>query len=323
MSKQIKDKHNRLFYEKPKASQMHVFNRAFRFGNSTTQTHCNDLVHILQNLDANKKPKIVGLLCDNGPDFNPASLLVTYYMGQLWKDKNLDQLIICSYAPRSSKFNPIEIAWGTLSTALAQITLVSDHTKYNFKENTEELKKMFEQALNELKSIWKETKYSGKKVDCINVLPNEEEKPYNNYADIKDAFYHGRNSENHVLCKAEMQFLLNHCIKRPYYLHFKKCQSESCAYCSANLPENLQALELLKDFQDQLPLPILLKEYYNGEHYPSFLDLRNNKELFNLYIDNLKKITEEKKKNSKICLRCGWFFDSNSDRTKHNRYCKK
>ena len=116
----------------------------------------------------------------------------------------MDQLIICSYAPRSSKFNPIEVAWGTLSTALAQIMLVSDYSKYNFKE----ILLMF--------------------------FPMKRESLYNNYADIKDAFYHGQNSGNHVLCKAEMQFLLNHCIKWLYYLHLKKYQGESCAYCSVN-----------------------------------------------------------------------------------------
>ena len=84
----------------------------------------------------------MALLSDNGPDFNPSSWIVIFCMGRLWHDIKLDDLILCSYAPRSSRFNPIELVWGTLNQSLAQITPASDANKYNYKTNEEDLKKL-------------------------------------------------------------------------------------------------------------------------------------------------------------------------------------
>ena len=72
-------------------------------------------------------------------------------MGRLWKDLNLDQLIMTSYAPYNSKYNSIEIAWGTLSQALAQTTLVKNAS--DFKKDKQGMINMFNQAFIELKHI--------------------------------------------------------------------------------------------------------------------------------------------------------------------------
>ena len=297
-----KDKYGREFFEKPRARKMNVFNRSFRFGGSTAETHANDIFKLFENYEENKKPKILGILCDNGPDFSPSSWLVFSYMGKLWKDLNLDQLIICSYAPRSSRFNPIEIAWGTLSQALAQITLVSDHQKYNYKENKEDLRLMFIQAQDELKEIWSKTLYAGKQVNCVNISPSCEESPYREYDKVKDALKHGRNSENHQIYKEHFQFLLSHCVKRSYYLHFKKCKESGCEFCTANPIKNEQAYEFLEKFDKQLPRPILFEGFYGGDHYPSLLDLMNNEDLQKMHKEKEELFKSTEKEN--ICKKC-------------------
>jgi len=73
-----------------------------------------------------KKPSILALTTDNGMDFNPGSYLVFTALGRLWRDLNLDQLFASSYAPYTSKYNTIELAWGKLSQELAQITLAAE-----------------------------------------------------------------------------------------------------------------------------------------------------------------------------------------------------
>jgi len=279
---------------------MYVFNRAYRFGNSNSQTHSNDIYNIINGMKEEQRPKILGLLCDNGPDFNPSSSLVFYCQGQLWKDLNLDQLIICSYAPRSSRFNPIEIAWGNLSQALAQITLVSDAKKYDFKNNEEELSKLFIQAQEELQAIWSQTSYAQRLVHCSSIQPGSEEKPYYNYAEVKDFFKHGRKHSKHEEYKKEIQFLIKHCIKRPYYLHFKKCKESSCSHCSQKPIQNEFARSFLDLFDDQLPRPILFKDKYDGEHYPSLLDLKTNGALNETYRNERKNFIKKQKKGEKM-----------------------
>ena len=320
---QIKDDYDRSFYEKPQADQFYVFNRTFKFTNSNTSTHCNDLYSIFQSYEENDKPKILGLLSDNGPDFNPGSSLVFYYMGQLWKDLNLDQLILCSYAPRSSRYNPIEMAWGTLSQSLAQITLCADHNKYDFKNKEEDLLMMLNQAQSELKNIWSKITYAKKKVICYDVKPKSEEIPYNDYAEIKDYFQKNKKSGNSESYQSTAEFFITHCKKKKYYLHFSKCLDPNCNYCSNHPIKNQAALNCLKFLDSQLPVPLLLEEFYAGKHFPSFLDIMNNESLQSKYLDLMKKDIKEQKESEKICQRCNWYFESNSDSKRHYRFCKR
>jgi hypothetical protein len=301
---------------------MYVFTRAFRFGNSNAATHCNDIFDILQSYGEDKRPKILGLLCDNGPDFNPASWIVVYFMGQLWKDMNLDQLIICSYAPHSSKYNPIELAWGTLSQALAQITLVSDHEKYDFKRNEDDLKRMFTQAQGELQDIWTKALYAGKPISCKNVGPNCPENPYHYYDQIKE-FLKQNKEDNDSIYMSQMEFLLSHCIKRRYYLHFKKCEDMNCPHCSSQPIRNLEAMDFLQKFEYQLPIPTFMPNSYSGEHYPSLLDFLNDESLQTAFTQSMKDYIKKGKEDDKLCKKCSWFFESQADSKKHRKYCKK
>ena len=319
---QIKDKYDRTFFENPKAGQFHVYNRSYRFQNSNPETHVNDIYNIMQTYQENSKPKILAFLCDNGPDFNPASLNVFFCMGELWKKLDLDQLIICSYAPHCSKFNPIEIAWGTLSQALAQITLVSDHEKYQYKNNDEDLKKLFSQAQDELSDIWSKTSYAQTFVKCTNIKPDSKESPYNRYEELKDVLKRGKNHEKNIEYKENIQFLLTHCVKRAYYLHFKKCQKSECTHCKGSPIKNQEALKVLEKFENQLPMPILLEDFYNSEKYPSFLDLINNESLLKPYHQEREKYINKAKKENIICTKCEWLYESNADLQKHKRYCK-
>ena len=277
---------------------MHIYNRPYRFNRSNSETHSNDIYNIYQTIEEDKRPKILGLICDNGPDFNPASHLVFYNMGRLWRDLNLDQFFVCSYAPRSSRYNPIELVWGSLSQALAQITLVSDHAKYDLK-NEQDLKRLFSQAEEELEGIWSQTKYAGKNIRCNSVIPNASEEPYHNYNETQDVLKHGKKHILHNEYRTFIKFLLSHCKKRPYYLQFSKCSDQTCNHCMQNPIETDSALRLLDQFDNQLPFPILLKEHYSGQHFPSFVDLINNSTILTDYNLRRKEIVDSPKKMRK------------------------
>ena len=316
----IKDKHGRSFYDKPANGQLHIMNRAFYYANSSITTHCNDIFRIYnQN---NNKPKILAITCDNGPDFSPSSYLVFFCMGRLWKDLNLDQLMVSSYAPYQSKYNSIEIAWGNMSQALAQVTLVPDANKFT-KTSSSDMKNLFTKALEELGDIWNKTQYSGLNVDCQKILPDQNEEPYNDLAELKTIFASGKKSPHYQKYNTDVKFFMRHCVRRKYYLHFRKCDRHNCTYCykTSTYPKALDILSNIS-IDKCLPLPFLEKTLYEGQHYPSFTDIITNEKLLKMTKEKMEKfIALEKKANIGRCHWCAWYFKSDFDYKKHRMFC--
>ena len=224
----IEDKLKRKFYIKPANDQLHIYNRPFLYTNSNAITHANDIYDISQKKEI--KPKVLALFSDNGPDFNPQSYLVFFALGRLWQKLKLDHLFLSSYAPYSSKYNSIEVAWGTMSLALAQTMLVKDAQNYD-EDNQNHMIEMFERALSELSTIWPKTKYADKNVKCQSLNPNSKEMPFDDYLVLKDVFDKGKNSNHFHLYKDQIKFLFRHCSRRKYYLHFKKCEKLNYQHC--------------------------------------------------------------------------------------------
>ena len=65
----------------------------------------------------------VSITCDNGPDWSHKSPLTQMYMGRIWRDLNLDYLVLVSYAPGHSADNMIEHEWAPLGKFLVGVTL--------------------------------------------------------------------------------------------------------------------------------------------------------------------------------------------------------
>jgi len=314
-----KDKHERKFFLKPENHQMNIVNRTFYFTNSNAFTHASDLHKLLMKRE--KLPAVLVLTSDNGTDFCPNNYLVFMALGRLWKLLKIDHLFACSFAPGMSKYNFIEMAWATMSKALAQITLVPDAAKYDQK-NSNEMEQLFETAMQDLGIIWNNTKYAGKNVFCEYMKPNNLnlEKPFDDYDDVKEVLQSGRKSANHNKYKNEIKFLFRHCCRRGYYLHFKKCYKLSCEHCRDKMcPESFDILTKLDSKNDSIPPPILINDLYEGKHYPSLFDIFHSETL-------LKKMTELSKKRQEElevgkCHFCSWEYETEADKTKHNHFC--
>ena len=80
-------------------AQLNIVLRAFKFQNSTAETHCNDLLEILSG----RTHPVFFLLSDNRPDW-----------GRLWREL---------YAPTQSAYNIIEHAWSHVSRLFAGLYL--------------------------------------------------------------------------------------------------------------------------------------------------------------------------------------------------------
>ncbi|PIK44704.1 hypothetical protein BSL78_18455 [Apostichopus japonicus] len=114
-----------MFLEKDPASVITHQDKLGREHPLTIQTHVNDLVPLLMRKVSEGKTVTI-LIVDGGPDWNPRSCAVLFYLARLFKYCNLDLLCSTSYAPGQSAYNPIEHLWAPLSKKLTS-AILPDH----------------------------------------------------------------------------------------------------------------------------------------------------------------------------------------------------
>ena len=107
----------------PRSGALNTCLHASMFHKSTSAMHVNNLKEILQPTVLGENKKAVTIICDGGPDWTPRSTPNLMNFGWLWRDLNLDILILTSYAPGHSRLNPTERSWGPLSKWLTGVTL--------------------------------------------------------------------------------------------------------------------------------------------------------------------------------------------------------
>ena len=93
-----------------RSGALNVCLHASIFHSSTSATHVN-LKEILQPIVLGKNKKVVTMICDGDPDWTPKSTPNIVDFGRLWRDLNLDILILTSYAPGHSLLNHIQCTW--------------------------------------------------------------------------------------------------------------------------------------------------------------------------------------------------------------------
>ena len=121
------DKLNRKHYKTPYTGPSVICIPAAKFYSSTSQTHANDMLPMFKGVVKEGRTAIT-LIVDGGPDWSTASLLNTLFFFRLWRDTDLDMLVVCSYAARYSAYNPIEHLWSPLSKELSGVQFSSKAT---------------------------------------------------------------------------------------------------------------------------------------------------------------------------------------------------
>ena len=106
-SEPVYDNVGRAHLKTPYSGHTEIFLRAQRFNSTTAATHVNDMLPMMKKEMENGK-SIFFVLSDNGPDFNPASLLNTLFYYRLFRYLQMDMLCVFTYAARYSAYNPIE-----------------------------------------------------------------------------------------------------------------------------------------------------------------------------------------------------------------------
>lgn len=115
----------------PRTGEVHIALLAARFSKTTSSTHAKNVRDFLKDEMLPCGRRVAIFLTDGGPDWSGKSLLNIYNFGKLWMDLKLDALILIRYAPRHSKYNPIERRWAPLTKKLSQVS----HSYYAQKQH--------------------------------------------------------------------------------------------------------------------------------------------------------------------------------------------
>lgn len=125
----------------------------------------------------NGKSVVISIV-DGGPDWSTASLLNAFFYMRLWRDCDLDLLIITSFAARYSAYNPIEHLWSPLSKKLSSVRLsaVDDGDQQppcrtsglSDTERREKEARVFNRAITDIcEGYWKDVTFDGFQVKTV------------------------------------------------------------------------------------------------------------------------------------------------------------
>lgn len=275
-----RDKLGRLHFKVPPTGQLFVVSRAQRFHEATAETHANDLTSIIRHKIGGRPG--VCLSVDGGPDYSVKSIMTMVYFGRLWRDCQLDFLLMGSHAPGDSAYNRIEHAWSPLSARVAGVTLPIHlpGEEPPWKQNLcgEDLRKkeeeVFDHALQQLNGYWNEKLYNSFPVSASHIPCAAVPSPYNTHGMLVEFTDAGitriRQEEQLQILRAELQFVLRHATRSSYMLQFLKCESVSCIHCSLHPVKAPEAVAFLRAHGNRL-MTVRPSTLFPG-HFCSFLE---------------------------------------------------
>jgi hypothetical protein len=88
------------------------------------------------------------------------------------------------------------------------------------------------------------------------------------------------------------------------------------------LNKNQKAMDLLHEFENHLPVPILFEELYEGKHYPSFIDITRTEALRKRYIEKMKEQLKKRRKTMKYARNVRGILNQRLI-SRNIRYCPK
>ena len=278
------DKLGRCHYVTPSTGPLHVFNRASNFFKATSSEHISDIDSLLQS-DPSLKHSILSLIIDGGPDFSPKHLMNIMTYGQLWKDHDLDGLMVTCHAAGNSAFNKIEHAWSPPSKSLAGVTLPNalpgevppeQQRELSEEERKSKLAAVFDSAIDELCSYWSRLTVDGfpvsaSKVACVNSSLKYSDSHRQSLEEFLSAsMKHIKENEGLVKMQKFLLFLCDHLNRSTYHLCFLKCAEDECSHCMNSPVQATDAVQFLRSFGGRICTPVFSQQY--PEHYRTFME---------------------------------------------------
>ena len=196
---------------------------------------------------------------------------------------NLDFLSVSTYAARYSAFNPIEDLWSPLSDMLAGVVFspkLDGDTKplcLQSQLSPDELREkeyaVFDNAISELSTFWKEAKFDGFPIQLEKIICGNDNSKWNDFGNVKRFFKApvrdlSKCKELMVECNKMFRHLDHHLNE----IVFIKCKDKTC--CKEWLLKD--PYNHLNQFKFRLPAPT--KNKYHDGHHETFLQRCLNKE---------------------------------------------
>lgn len=315
----------------PRSGLLNIFLHASMFHSSTSAMHGNQLKQILEPIIKAENKKAVTIICDGGPDWTPKSTPNLVNFGRLWRDLNLDILILTSYAPGHSRLNPIERSWAPLSKWLTGVTLPialegKDSPWEHFAGLSEdEILKRKAEVLDE--ACCKCSKYwEGKAIDSfpVRVKCVESQGEQTNDHEVLKTMSNSsdrrlRSEPQLANCRLEYQFLMQHLTRKSYQIEFVKCTRLNCDHCSKSTIQAVNFFHFLGQHGGMVPTPKLSTVY--GGHYTTLLHHAKMQNIARNAVLHFKEnLPSLKGKNQAVCqdIGCRYSFNSKADEKRHN-----
>ena len=268
-----------------------MFNRASKFFKATSLQHATDIACLLKEQSDCRK-SIVSLLVDGGPDFSPKHLTNVLIYGRIWKDCNLDCLMVTTHSAGNSAYNKVEHAWSVLSRSLAGVTLSNtlpgevppeEQRDLSDKECWRKLSIVFDAAIDELCSYWNHLKFDGfsvmsRKVPCLSdeeFCPGWMHRAIEEFSSASEKKIREEDALQEV--QQFLKFLCKHINHTTYHLSFIKCTSPGCEHCRQHPVVAEKAVDFLWSHGNRLCSPTPSKRH--PDHYLTFSDCCIKREL--------------------------------------------
>ena len=202
--------------------------------------------------------------------------------GSVWKSLKLDTLVVQSYAPGHSRFNPIERTWSLLTKLVVGVILPVEIEELDFvtpKPNeNEKWDKVMDNAINSLSKFWHGRKYDGFPITVSPFFSNDEaienlNYVHDNITDFNQLAGKQNNDSNPAFndLKSLYQFLVRHLNRKAYQLEFIRCEDAGCSHCSTLPTRENEFLQVIRNFGGSLPTPT--KSDFVKGHFQSLQDM--------------------------------------------------
>ncbi len=252
------DKKGRLHVRWPHSGPLHLFLKPDCYLPSNSQMHLNNLLKVLKQ--EAKLKSVLAIMCDGGPDWSTKPLINILNYGRLWKNLNLDCLILVCHAPGSSKFNPIERAWARINHFLAGTTVPDSvnlptldgkgfvQRKLGQKQGVYDAA-IYEASVRTMAKYWNEKTFDGFPIFGYPICPGKYSPTFSDHEAIMRSF---DKFEEHSAW-GELRFYASHCIRKHYCPQFTK---DNCPTCQKWPVRAEKFMELLRKLGGMIPVPI-------------------------------------------------------------------
>lgn len=311
-----KDRLGRFKIDWPRSGPLNVKLFPSRLIESTNVMHAHHLFNVISNEKKTKNVVNVIAIADGGPDWSVKGILNFISMGFLWMDTCLDLLIIQSYAPGHSRFNPIERSWSFLTKKIVGVILPDTiNGEVPKPTDSEGWMEVLDRATETCAKFWNNKIYDSFPINIETVLSNNANiKPLKEKHKLIKEFTNCTKkqlTENEQFkdLRETYTFLVKHSNRKPFQLEFLRCSDPGCYHCKTLPERENDFLKMIRNFGGSCPTP--KKSLFFKEHFETFLDAYQSSLLF-------KQNKRFKETDFGTCsFGCSYTFFSKKDKERH------